>query len=153
MKRLLLLSFVISLIASISVINSYAGIFYGWGNNADKQCGQIDVNQSNFPLQADYDYSWTKLVAGKSYALGLKSDGSLWAWGLNWYGQLGLGNTDPYIVPTKLSGATNWVTVSSRDYHTLGIRTNKTLWAWGLNDNGQLGDGTNTIRRLPYTIG
>jgi alpha-tubulin suppressor-like RCC1 family protein len=84
-----------------------------------------------------------QLAGGASFALLLKSDGSLWTWG---------SGTGSYV-PIQIGSDTDWVAVAAGDGHRLGLKANGTLWAWGSNFWGQLGDGTNTDKNTPVQVG
>jgi len=77
--------------------------------------------------------------AGNSFALAIKTDGSLWAWGSNYKGQLGDGTTIDRESPVKIMDSV--VAISAGGNYSMAIKTDGTLWGWGSNTYGQLGNG------------
>ena len=84
----------------------------------------------------------TKVAAGESHSLFLKSDGSLWAMGDDYYGQLGDGNYNWFNPSPEQIVASNVTAIAGGDEHSLFLKSDGSLWAMGYNDAGQLGDGT-----------
>ena len=84
----------------------------------------------------------SKISAGSSHTMMIRSDGTLWAWGYNNKYQLGDGMDINRGDPEKVGTDTNWVSVAAGDSHTVALQADGTLWAWGYNFHGQLGDGT-----------
>lgn len=76
-----------------------------------------------------------------SYALAIKTDGSLWAWGENYNGQLGNGTTENQHTPIKVMD--DVVSVSTYNKHTIVVKSDGSLWSWGFQGfSGQiLGNG------------
>ena len=93
----------------------------------------------------------TKVAAGDTNSLFLKSDGSLWAMGYNASGQLGDGTYNNTNRPEQIvaSGVT---AIAAGEAHSLFLKTDGSLWAMGRNDGGQLGDGTYNQTNRPEQI-
>jgi alpha-tubulin suppressor-like RCC1 family protein len=93
----------------------------------------------------------TKVVAGVTHSLFLKSDGSLWAMGYNLHGELGNGqnvNTNrPQLIVA--SGVTD---VAAGGDHSLFVKSDGSLWAMGYNFHGELGNGTYVNTNQPQMI-
>jgi alpha-tubulin suppressor-like RCC1 family protein len=100
---------------------------------------------------------FTQISASKAaeFALGIRSNGTLWGWGAGTYGRLGDASTSTRRVPVQAGTATNWRQVSAGTDHSVGTRTDGTLWAWGRNNNGQIGQGSTTTAQYtsPTQIG
>lgn len=77
--------------------------------------------------------SWTKISAGTSYSVGIKSDNTLYAWGTNTVGQIGLGDTITRSSPVLLSatGISNFSSISAGLDHVTAITTDGRLYSWG----------------------
>jgi alpha-tubulin suppressor-like RCC1 family protein len=84
----------------------------------------------------------TKVAAGESHSLFLKSDGSLWAMGDDYYGQLGDGNYNWFNPSPEQIVASNVTAIAGGDEHSLFLKSDGSLWAMGYNYAGELGDGT-----------
>jgi len=132
------------------------GTLWAWGDNRDGELGLDIVTNSSTPKQVGTGFA-TVAVAElnffmrSSFAVAIKSDGSLWSWGGNHYGQLGDNTTADSSTPKQIG--TGFSTVTAGDYHALAIKSDGSLWAWGNNDYGQLGDGTQTASYIPKQVG
>ena len=92
----------------------------------------------------------SRLAAGRSHAMIIADDNSLWAWGSNWRGQLGDGTTENRVNPVKVLDDVTMAVAF--DNSSMAIRKDKTLWAWGDNTRGLLGDGTISSRNKPVKV-
>lgn len=130
------------------------GTLWTWGNNNEGQLGVgMFTSPRPLPQKVGNSTDWVGIAAGKSHAMALKSNGTLWAFGANLYGQLGLGNSDRKLVPTQVGTDNNWIMVTAGLDHTLALKSNGTLWTWGLNGNGQLGVGDEVSKNVPTQVG
>lgn len=128
------------------------GSLWAWGDNLFGQVGDGTFgNQRNIPVKIGTSTNWKSIVAGRTFSLAIKTDGTLWAWGDNSDGQLG--HQSVSFSPLQVGTSTNWKSVSAGGFHTLALKTDGTLWAWGSNTNGQLGDGTTNEQSIPKQIG
>jgi alpha-tubulin suppressor-like RCC1 family protein len=84
----------------------------------------------------------SQVAAGRTFALALKSDGTVWAWGDNENGQLGDDTGFSSGVPVQVTGLSGVTQVAAGDSTGYALRSDGTVWAWGLNTLGQLGNGT-----------
>jgi alpha-tubulin suppressor-like RCC1 family protein len=93
----------------------------------------------------------TKVVAGTTHSLFLKSDGSLWAMGYNLHGELGNGKNVNTNRP-QLIVASGVADVAAGGDHSLFVKNDGSLWAMGYNFHGELGNGTYVNTNLPQMI-
>ena len=104
------------------------------------------------PVQVSGLTGVTAVSCGKSHAMALKSDGTVWCWGHNGYGQLGDGTTIERRVPVQVAGLSGVTAIASGYYTSYAVRQDGTLWGWGDNVYGQLGDGTTTDSSTPVQV-
>ena len=128
---------------------------FAWGQNRWGTLG--DGTRTNRPTPAPVDAApeWDSVSAGSAFAVGIRSDGTLWSWGLNTSGQLGVPGVSLATRPVEVSPDTDWASVAAGSNYALAVRTDGTLWAWGDNANGQLGLGVRdfTLRSSPVRVG
>jgi alpha-tubulin suppressor-like RCC1 family protein len=134
------------------------GTVWAWGDNRAGQLGRgTTSNHEVTPARVHGLARVTKISAGGSFVLALRSDGTVRAWGDNRRGQLGHGTTASSPVPVKVAGLSQ-VTGISAGYdasvatRTSGISAVTSVWTWGGNDFGQLGDGTLASRSTPERV-
>jgi alpha-tubulin suppressor-like RCC1 family protein len=77
----------------------------------------------NVPVAVNQNSSWTKVSAGKSYSMAIRSDYKLFAWGVNTGGILGTGDTLNRSSPVQV-GTSSWIQINASVSHTAGITTN-----------------------------
>ena len=152
-------------VASIAAGGAYSlavktdGTLWAWGDNSYGALGDgtittyesrviIDDNNKSGPVKIMDNVS--SVVAGSSYNLAIKTDGSLWGWGANYYGQLGDNTTETRGVPQKIMD--DVVSIAAGAAHSLAVKTDGSLWAWGWNSWGQLGDGNVIQKYFPIKI-
>ncbi|MEI6091488.1 MAG: T9SS type A sorting domain-containing protein [bacterium] len=124
-----------------------------WGLGGGNDLGQGTTYWRPQPIQISGE-NWITATSGFSYALGIKSDSTLWAWGSNGFGQYGNGTvTDSSLIPIKIGNDNNWKLIIAGYRCTYGIKNDGSLWAWGWNKYGMIGDSTNINRSTPIQIG
>ena len=124
------------------------GELWSWGYNTRGGLGLNTAttpsnNGISSPTQVGTDSNWM-YVSNGDFALGLKSDSTLWAWGANWTGACGQNSINPFpsggglSSPTQIPGtwSENFSTFNER---TLAIKSDNTLWTWGGNNKGANG--------------
>lgn len=132
------------------------GSLWSWGRNNSGQLGTGEstgtINRT--PKQIGNENNWSKISAGNSHNLAIKSDGTLWAWGRNSDGQVGVGSASAsFTTPQQIGTDTDWLRISAGDEFSLAIKTNGTLWAWGDNAFGQLGNNSIIDQSSPIQVG
>jgi alpha-tubulin suppressor-like RCC1 family protein len=134
------------------------GTVWAWGDNRGGQLGRgTTSNHEVTPARVRGLARVTKISAGGSFVLALRSDGTVRAWGDNRRGQLGNGTTASSPVPVKVAGLSGVTGISagfdaSIATRASGISAITSVWTWGGNDVGQLGDGTLTSRSNPERV-
>ncbi len=121
-------------------------ILWSIGGNYKGQLGDgTYMNSSGTALQVS---NWSDVIdfdCGDQFAIGLRSDSTLWSWGTNYYGQLGLGEDGNYTTPTPvlINGFNEQkiksISVSPGGSHCLVIDEDDHVWSWGLASGGILG--------------
>ncbi len=132
------------------------GTLWGWGDNYYGQLadGTLQPRYSpNLMIQIGTSTQWKEVSVGTYFALGLKTDGTLWSWGINNQNELGDGTSNPRYLPGQIGTASDWKTISAGNVDSVAIKTDGSLWAWGDNQLGEVGDGTATPREEPVRIG
>ena len=88
--------------------------------------------------------NWSEVAAGEIYAIGIRTDHTMWAWGFNQYYNLGDGTTIQRNSPVQIGTTTDWKTIcTTKIQNSFAIKIDGTLWAWGIN-SGLLGIGSFT---------
>jgi alpha-tubulin suppressor-like RCC1 family protein len=123
------------------------GTWVAFGSNSYGQLGLGDTNPRNMihntptaitALGTDAE----TCIAGVSYTLCRKTNGTWLAFGSNSYGQLRLGDTNPRNTPTAITAlGTDVETCVAGNYHNLCRKTDGTWLGWGYNFYNQLGLG------------
>jgi alpha-tubulin suppressor-like RCC1 family protein len=126
------------------------GTLWAWGDNSFGQLGTGKVYPANnehrdsIPQRVGVGINWLKVTAGKSHALGIKTDSSLYSWGANNSGQLGLGFVSPVTiqtVPARVGTENVWISISTDGEMSMAKKASTRVFDWGLNNYGQLGQG------------
>lgn len=141
------------------------GTLWACGSNANGATG-LNTSSGNTTTwtQVGSATNWAQVACSNcvpNFALGIKTDGTLWGWGDNSVGQLGNGTTGAgYLVPTQIGSATNWKQVTCNGdgvnsgvngMFSLAIKTDGTLWSCGSNASGATGQGTITGNTTTWT--
>ena len=111
-----------------------SGNLFVWGNNGSGQLGLGDVNGRSTPTQVGA-LTWKQVCfssdSGGTYALAIRSDGSLWGWGDNSAGNLATGTLTSTSSPLQAGSRTDWKMVCAGYDFALAIANDGTLWGWG----------------------
>ncbi|KQQ31046.1 hypothetical protein ASF61_17625 [Duganella sp. Leaf126] len=138
------------------------GNLYSWGRNLQGQLGDGSNSNRNTPvIVAGSTGVWKQVAMGDSFAVAIRTDGTLWSWGYNLFGQLGQGDQVPRMVPTQVGTAKDWTYVAAGKSHVVALRTSTassgpavvSLWVWGNNYASQLGDGKTVDLLVPTRLG
>ncbi|MEM7393433.1 MAG: hypothetical protein AAF492_13900, partial [Verrucomicrobiota bacterium] len=124
------------------------GRVWSWGDNYYGQLGDGTKRRRRFPvLVSGGAFSMgVAISAGRSHALALKADGTVWSWGDNRRGQLGDGTRQkrkrpvPVIGPEGAGVLSRIVLIAAGGDHNLALDEEGRLWSWGSNASGALGN-------------
>ena len=130
---------------SHAVVAGPAGVC-GWGQNGVGQIGDASTTNRKTPVAVSITGTITKVVAGKSTTLFLKSNGQVWGCGYNEVGQLGLGaadNRSQHNTPVQIMAGTTFtdIAVGCNQDHCLLLKNDGKVYAFGRNNDGELGTG------------
>ena len=99
------------------------GTLWGWGWNIAGSMGNGSNGSAGSsvpaPIQIGNQTNWQSITVGDQYALGIKTNGTLWGWGDNSLGQLGDGTTISKNITTQIGTDTNWRNVSAKQWSTV----------------------------------
>lgn len=98
----------------------------------------------------------TRIAAGGSHSLALKSDGTVWMWGAASPQFGSTGNVAFQVQDPLFRGpqVTSIVAIAAGAGHDLAVKSDGTVLAWGSDDRGQLGDNgiSNTYSTMPHFV-
>jgi alpha-tubulin suppressor-like RCC1 family protein len=93
------------------------------------------------------------LVAGDSFTMVNKPDGTVWTWGDDSRGQQGDDQANnPAAVPQEVPDISGVTAVAAAGDHALAVTSDGSVWAWGADDVSQSGDGGTTDLLVPTEI-
>ena len=106
------------------------GTLWGWGSGYKGVLG-VAPTELHVPTQIFAGTTWSKISVGTvnqnygtnkdyAYALGIKTDGTLWSWGYNASGQLGLSDLVDRSSPVQIPGS--WIQASAGSNFAAAIR-------------------------------
>lgn len=126
------------------------GRAYGWGNNAQLQCGCGTAGRTvSYPTEVTQRVPFTSISSGgdfdyNGHSLAIDSTGRAWCWGDNTSGQCGLGSTGNVGTPTLVPGLPRVTEVGAGGQQSMFLDSSGNVWTSGNNQFGQGGDGTKT---------
>jgi alpha-tubulin suppressor-like RCC1 family protein len=143
---------------SFSLALKKDGSVWTWGNNASGELGDNTTTDRSTPaVVSGLSSGVSKIAAGSSFCVVIKTDGSVLAWGNNASGEIGNnGAPNDALLPVQVTGlgpGSNITAVTAGFSHVIALTTNGTLTVWGRNVSGQLGDGTTTEHDAPEVLG
>ena len=125
------------------------GAVLAWGNGTSGQLGNGANSKVSAPVPVrglGRGSGVVEIAAGGSFAVALKSDGTVLAWGNNASGQLGDGTApQDHSTPIQVRGlgrGSGVVGIAAGGSHSLAVKHDGSVITWGNNSSGQLGDGT-----------
>jgi hypothetical protein len=116
-----------------------------WGNTNYNVFEQVLTGVSGFWLAGNSTASW---------ALAIKTDGTLWGVGYNFYGTLGLGNQTNQNSWVQIGSDTDWKDVAVSNYNAYALKGGSTdtyLYATGRNTYGATAQGTTSGYTTSFT--
>lgn len=132
------------------------GGIWTWGLNSTGQLGNgTTINRSSPGSVVGGMIAWRGVSIGGygTFAMGVKSDGTLWGWGQATYGRFGDGTTVNKSSPvTVAGGGTTWKQVAIYQQGGAAVKSDGSLWVWGRNNLGQVGDNSVVNKSSPVTI-
>ncbi|HAN10821.1 MAG TPA: hypothetical protein DCP90_09470 [Clostridiales bacterium] len=139
--------------SSTTMILKSDGTVYAWGG---AYLGNDTALSSKTPVQVvgvgggGYLTGISQISVGSSYAIALKSDGTVYAWGFNGNGQLGDNTIILKMVPVQVKGVggsgylTGISQISASSQTVVALKSDGTVYTWGYNAQGQLGIGVDS---------
>ena len=149
------------MLCSYAIKNDGSLWAWGWTYMGQLGIGQTTESYNKTPTQVGTDKDWLMVSGGGAavivggaltsagYALGLKTDGTLWAWGANEHGELGDGTTQEKYSPVKIGNDNNWRQLATGLSSSSALKSDHTLWSWGDNFLGALGIGNELQQSAP----
>jgi alpha-tubulin suppressor-like RCC1 family protein len=142
---------------SFSMALKKDGSVWTWGHNASGELGDNTINDRSTPaVVSGLSSGVSKITAGGSFCVVIKTDGSVMAWGNNQTGELGNnGAPNDSLVPVQVTGLgpnSGIASISAGFSHVIALKTSGSLLVWGHNASGQLGDGTLTQQNAPEAL-
>ena len=99
------------------------------------------------PSQIGSDSDWKKVVAGQSWFLALKQNGTIWGWGIDEFGTLPVqlypnGRPIAFNDPVQLWPEADWVDIFASG-QTRAVKRDGSIWSWGYDGKPVNGRITN----------
>jgi len=99
------------------------------------------------PRQIGSDSDWKKVVAGQSWFLALKQNGTIWGWGIDEFGTLPVqlypnGRPIAFNDPVQLWPEADWVDIFASG-QARAVKRDGSIWTWGYDGKPVIGGITN----------
>jgi len=129
---------------NFSVVLTYEGFVYTWGNGSGGATGlgQSDIQET--PMRVAGISNVTYISAGGSFVMAIVYGGYLYTWGANSDGQQALPWASPVtnnLVPVRLTVFSNVSLIAAGRNHAMAVAHGGFLYTWGVNTHGRLGRG------------
>lgn len=131
-----------------NIASSYAlrsdGTVWAWGSDGNGQLGNGLVNSTGVPIPVEVSglTGVVRITANQSYALAVKSDGTVWGWGSGGAGQLGSGaSRGTNTFPVEVHGLSGIVDIAAAALAGVAVKSDGTVWTWGSELWGELANG------------
>ena len=124
---------------------SYDATNQKWGNTNYNAFEQVLTGVSGFWIAGNGTTSW---------ALAIKTNGTLWGVGYNFYGTLGLGNQATQNNWVQVGSDTDWKDIAVGNYNSYALKGGSSdtyLYAAGRNNYGATAQGTTTGYTTSFT--
>lgn len=132
------------------------GTLWSWGDNTYGECGYATAfgQIKSSPVSVGTGWRSVDVALNGLWALGIKTDGTLWSWGNNAAGALGIASLTSTSSPVLVSGpaGASWSAISAGTSHALAITTLGRLYAWGIGGGGRLGDLSIVTKSSPVLV-
>lgn len=134
------------------------GTVWTWGDNGSGQIGNGSAASytiyQTIPVQVSNLNGIIDFSLGDTFALAVKSNGSVWSWGNNSSGEMGNGTISYHgqTSPLQVMALSGIKSVSGGDAYCAATKGDGTIYSWGQNDCGQLGDGTTFDKATPTLV-
>jgi alpha-tubulin suppressor-like RCC1 family protein len=130
------------------------GSLWATGNNLYGGLGiGSTIEYLNSFTQVGSAINWKQISTNDNFAIGLRTDGTIWGTGQNDGYQMGnatcCANQLSFV---QIGTATDWKTIMTANRVAFAIKNNGTLWAWGTNFGGLLGYSNVSVLQVPTQL-
>jgi hypothetical protein len=131
------------------------GTLWSWGTVSTPLGRTVDTaNPANAIRQVGSATDWATISTSANYAIGLKTDGTLWSWGSNATGLTAQGTTSGTTATPTQVGSSTYSLIGTGIGAAYALGTDGNLYTWGNNTiNGLNTAGTSTTPQLVVASG
>ena len=131
----------------------FSGNVQAWGDNQYGQLGDGTTIDRSTAITVSGLTGASKVAAGGSHSLALKTNGTVWAWGDNSFGQLGDGTHTQRTTPVQVTGLTGVIGIAAGYRSSIALKADGTVWVWGGADDSVLSPlGLSADRTTPIQV-